>query len=103
MSGDISAVPAFPVLPLEGEKKRTAPAAGEDRKISRGRIAADPAAAGYESGRLTITEDKATGDFVYRIVDPQTGEVLRQWPREEMLRMQQAINAMRGAIFDRRV
>lgn len=38
------------------------------------------------NGRLSIDEDKDSGDFVYRVVDASTGEVLNQWPREELLK-----------------
>ena len=36
--------------------------------------------------RLSIDQDKDSGDFVYRVVDASTGEVLNQWPREELLK-----------------
>ena len=37
--------------------------------------------------RLVIEEDPGSGDFVYKTIDRVTGEVVRQFPREEMLRM----------------
>ena len=36
--------------------------------------------------RLSIDEDLESGDFVYRVVNASTGEVLNQWPREELLK-----------------
>jgi len=35
---------------------------------------------------LTITRDKAMQAFVYRYIEADTGEVVWQWPAEEILR-----------------
>ncbi len=99
-------MPPYPALPVEGERKRANTAQGDDRRVSKSRVASDlggSAEHGVQTGRLMIEEDPATGDFVYRIVDENTGEVIRQWPREEVLRMRQAMNAERGALLDRLV
>jgi flagellar protein FlaG len=37
--------------------------------------------------RLVIEEAPSSGQFVYKTLDRSTGEVVRQFPREEMLRM----------------
>jgi flagellar protein FlaG len=37
--------------------------------------------------RLVIEEDRSSGSFVYKTLDRVTGEVLAQYPREELLRM----------------
>ena len=37
--------------------------------------------------RLVIEEDQGSGSFVYKTVDRVSGEVLSQYPREELLRM----------------
>ena len=37
--------------------------------------------------RLVIEEDARSGSFVYKTLDRVTGEVLAQYPREELLRM----------------
>ena len=37
--------------------------------------------------RLVIEEDRQSGAFVYKTLDRVTGEVLNQYPREEILRM----------------
>ena len=37
--------------------------------------------------RLVIEEDRNSGSFVYKTLDRITGEVLSQYPREELLRM----------------
>lgn len=44
--------------------------------------------------RLSIEQDKDSGRFVYRIISRETGEVLRQFPGEDVLRI--ARNLARG-------
>ena len=39
------------------------------------------------NARLVIEQDKATNQYVYKSLDRVTGEVLRQFPREEVLKM----------------
>ncbi len=39
--------------------------------------------------RLVIELDRATGSYVYKTLDRKTGEVVRQLPREEVLRLQE--------------
>ncbi|HYF21852.1 MAG TPA: hypothetical protein VD929_00495 [Caulobacteraceae bacterium] len=46
----------------------------------------DPSAADY---RLVIEEDPEAGTFVYKTLDRRTGEVVRQAPREEVLRLRE--------------
>ena len=37
--------------------------------------------------RLVIEDDKAAGCYVYMTVNPATGEVVSQFPREELLKL----------------
>lgn len=53
--------------------------------------------------RLSIAEDEETGRFVFRTVDRQTGEVLRQWPEEEILEVLQILSQIGGLLVDREV
>ena len=46
-----------------------------------------PKAPEIQAVRLVIEEDAASGSFVYKTLDQVTGEVLAQYPREELLRM----------------
>ena len=50
--------------------------------------------------RLVIEEDAASGDFVYKTIDRVTGEVLRQFPREEMLRLARGPDYAPGDVID---
>jgi flagellar protein FlaG len=49
--------------------------------------------------RLVIEEDKPTGTFVYKTVDRRTGEVVQQFPREEVVRMRADAEYSAGKII----
>lgn len=48
--------------------------------------------------RLVIEMDQATGSYVYKTIDRQTGEVLQQLPRDEVLRMRGETDYAAGAV-----
>lgn len=52
--------------------------------------------------RLVIEEDAASGLFVYKTVDRRTGDVVQQFPREEVIRMHAAADYEAGAIIKAR-
>ncbi|NEX93693.1 flagellar protein FlaG [Caulobacter sp. 17J65-9] len=52
--------------------------------------------------RLTIAQDPESGTFVYRVLDRRTGEVIRQLPREELLRWRRDPKYAAGALIDAR-
>ncbi|HEY3800101.1 MAG TPA: hypothetical protein VGL58_17265 [Caulobacteraceae bacterium] len=52
--------------------------------------------------RLVIEDDKAAGSYVYKTIDPRTGDVVFQCPREELLRMREADDYKPGSIIDSR-
>jgi len=52
--------------------------------------------------RLVIEEDKAAGSYVYITVDPTTGKVISQLPREQLLKMRDAPDYRPGTIVDSR-
>ncbi|MBV9995137.1 MAG: flagellar protein FlaG [Caulobacteraceae bacterium] len=52
--------------------------------------------------RLVIEEDKAAGSYVYRTVDPRTGKVVSQIPREQLLRMREAATYLPGSVINTR-
>lgn len=56
------------------------------------------------NGRLSIDQDKDTGDYIYRLVDKDTGEIINQWPREDILRRARvAREQIEGLVVDRQV
>jgi flagellar protein FlaG len=50
--------------------------------------------------RLVIEEDSKTGTYVYKTVDRRTGDILQQFPREDVLRFKQAEHYGPGEVFD---
>lgn len=61
-----------------------------------------PAAQDQADVRLIIEEDEQTGAFVYKTMDRRTGQVIQQFPREEILRLQQDQEYVAGAVIDAR-
>lgn len=55
------------------------------------------------NSRLSIEENRETGHFVYRSVDKKSGEVLKQWPEEEILRLIEFFRDLEGILVDRKV
>ncbi|CAN5142632.1 flagellar protein FlaG [soil metagenome] len=50
--------------------------------------------------RLVIEEDAKTGTYIYKTVDRRTGDILQQFPREDVLRFKQAEHYDPGEVFD---
>jgi uncharacterized FlaG/YvyC family protein len=55
------------------------------------------------NSKLQITQDESTGTYIYRSVDPDTGEVIQQWPQEQMLALQKQLKQMEGLLLDKHV
>src|ERR1700730_18343081 len=51
--------------------------------------------------KLQIVQDKITGTFIYRSIDPDTGEVLSQWPSEKLLELRDYLKEMEGVLVDK--
>jgi flagellar protein FlaG len=52
--------------------------------------------------RLVIEDDKAAGSYVYVTIDPVTGKVISQIPREQLLKMREASDYTPGSIVNAR-
>ena len=50
--------------------------------------------------RLFIEKDEEAGIFVYRIIDRRTGELVQQFPREEVLRLKDDPGYGPGTVID---
>jgi flagellar protein FlaG len=50
--------------------------------------------------RLVIEEDPETGTFVYKTLDRRTGEVVNQFPREQVLRLRETEGYTPGIVFN---
>lgn len=52
---------------------------------------------------LQFVADEATGKRIVKVIDSNTGNVIRQIPPEEVLRIMQNIDNMSGLIFNNKV
>ena len=50
--------------------------------------------------RLVIEQGPRAGSFVYKTLDRETGEVVRQLPSEEVLKLRQSDGYGSGAVID---
>ena len=50
--------------------------------------------------RLVIEEGPTRGSFIYKTLDSATGEVVRQFPRERVLRMAESGGYTAGGLID---
>ena len=50
--------------------------------------------------RLIIEEGPTQGTFIYKTLDSMTGEVVRQFPREQVLRLAQSGGYAAGGLID---
>ena len=50
--------------------------------------------------RLIIEEGPTQGTFIYKTLDSATGEVVRQFPREQVLRMAESGGYTAGGLID---
>ena len=91
MDNKVATVAATPD-PTLGQKP-TAP------RSQKGTTAA-PAAPGQDPVdlRLVIEEDKASGSYVYKTIDRRTGEVVQQLPRDQILKLRDALAYEAGRI-----
>ena len=49
--------------------------------------------------RLVIEEDEASGSYVYKTVNRLTGEVLMQFPRDDVLKMRERLDYEAGSVI----
>ncbi|PHS22873.1 MAG: hypothetical protein COA85_10695 [Robiginitomaculum sp.] len=49
---------------------------------------------------LVIEKDESTGGYVYKSIDRETGEIIKQYPREEVLRAIAIASDAEGLIVD---
>ncbi len=52
--------------------------------------------------RLSIDKDQATGAFIYRAIDRETGDVVHQYPDEDMLAVIRFMREYDGMMVDQR-
>ena len=52
---------------------------------------------------LRFAVDKETGEQLVKVLDPETGKVLRQYPPEEFLQVVKNLRNLKGALFSARL
>jgi uncharacterized FlaG/YvyC family protein len=55
------------------------------------------------NSKLKIRRDDTTGAFVYTLVDVVSGEIIKEWPGEELLRLRDYLRDMEGILIDKDV
>jgi flagellar protein FlaG len=53
--------------------------------------------------RLVIEEDAVSGSYIYKTLDRRTGEVIQQFPREDVLKLKDAQDYNAGSLVNARV
>jgi flagellar protein FlaG len=49
---------------------------------------------------LSFSVDDSTGDVVVRVIDGDSGKIVRQIPSEEILRLTERLDEMRSLLFE---
>jgi flagellar protein FlaG len=52
---------------------------------------------------LMFSVDEETGEHVVRVLDPETGDVIRQFPPEEFLQVVKNMRNLKGVLFSARL
>jgi uncharacterized FlaG/YvyC family protein len=55
------------------------------------------------NSKLQISKDKETGAYIYRSVNPDTGEVIKQWPPEQLIKLRESLREMEGMLVDKHI
>lgn len=55
---------------------------------------------GHPERAIRVSRDEESGRFVYKAVDIASGEVIRQFPPEEILRLVRAVREAAGLVLD---
>ncbi len=105
----ILAVPVTAADPARPAQRQPAPPAEQDQAAARKAEAVEnamrelsPPVMG-QNERLSIQRDHSTGTFIYRSIDRETGEVVRQWPVESMLQFKAYLRQVEGVLVDDKI
>ncbi len=83
------------------ETSQAAEVAADERARDLARQLVEDALKPY--AKLQISKDEDSGQFIYTTIDSRNGEVIRQWPREELLGRLDRPQDADGLVVDRRV
>jgi flagellar protein FlaG len=87
-----------PIVALDAAAKPSAP--GPDSVGAPATQTPPPPTPAQPDLRLFIEKDDAAGVFVYRIIDRRTGDVVQQFPREQVLQLMQSPDYGPGKVID---
>jgi uncharacterized FlaG/YvyC family protein len=59
-----------------------------------------PPSDGSSDVRLEITKLKHVTGYIYKLIDKQSGEVVRQWPTEQMIKMREYLAEQQIQLVD---
>lgn len=102
MEKNVAALPPAPDLLSPKIQPAAQPAVSEPKADAAKSAPSAPAANQGSSPvdtRLVIEMDQASGSFVYKTIDRRTGEVVRQLPRAEVLKMRDGAQYEAGAVI----
>jgi flagellar protein FlaG len=96
----IAASPSTAPDPSEGAN--VVSAQPEQKPVEPAPEPAQPVDDGPQPGdlRLVIEQNDETGDYVYKTVNRLTGETLQQFPREQILKLREAVAYDPGDVYD---
>lgn len=101
-AGSTPSLPAEPGLSSFGEEHPAPILAGEATNRSK----LNDVIAGLQSQMqdiqrdLSFSVDDSTGDVVVKVIDGESGKVVRQIPSEEILRLTERLDEIRSLLFD---
>src|SRR4051812_40072816 len=81
----------------------TVPAPSTSSNAPQAPVPGQSAASSPADLRLVIEDDQEAGCFVYKTVDWRTGEVMQRLPREELVKLREAVNYAAGSVISRSV
>ncbi len=85
----------------EAEKKPQQPSAASQPVVKESKLAAQLAPEyEYRPTQLRFEMDKEADRVIIKVVDRESGEVIRQIPPEEMLNMAKVLDELKGSLVD---
>ncbi|MFC7291564.1 flagellar protein FlaG [Hirschia litorea] len=58
---------------------------------------------GVEHGKLVIEKDSETGRFVHTLIDTESGDIIRQWPDVDWLKIAKQTGSSSGLWLDKTI
>ena len=55
------------------------------------------------NSKLQIDHDPATGTYIYRAINPETGEVISQYPPEQLVKLREYLAEVEGLLIDKKI